>query len=217
MFSNFLKKLATKDYKLFAEATFIVLEGGQKVEITTYDLLGVRNSVVDWKSITNDFLFLTIGCGSYVPVWIAQLIDDTVRRKDNDFITKIFRLEDVFSTPDDELHFDNCYALINNQIRSLVFANNAKIRFLIHPVSKGTMVQVVNIPLLEGPLCEYFLLLRLIEYMNLRYPRSTKLLKDMGRELFAQFNADPDVISRPSTLRAYAITNQCALRAMENI
>ena len=79
------------------------------------------------------------------------------------------------------------------------------------------MVQVVNIPLSEGPLCEYFLLLRLIEYMNLRYPRSAKLLKDMGRELFTQFREDPDVISRPSVLRAYTITSQYALRAMGNV
>ena len=207
MFGNLAKRMATRSYLLFMEASFTYVPGERlpKIDISTFDLTGRKVGNVEWNKITDDYVFLVGGCGNYILVWIAQLIDSAVGRRDNSFITKIFRLEDAFNASGDALGFSQCYSLIDPKIQSLVIANRAKVQFLIHPVSRGLLVSTMNTPLASGDECDYLLLLLFIEFVGRQYSPSTKVIKSMGRDLFCQFKADPDVTRHPAALRAHDI------------
>ena len=70
MFSNFLKKIATKGYVLFAQTSFdYVGEPNLKIETTTYDFAG-NKAIFNWAEIKNDAQFIGL-FGGYINVWIG--------------------------------------------------------------------------------------------------------------------------------------------------
>jgi hypothetical protein len=216
MLSNFLKKMISSQFVRFAQVSFLYTgEAKLSIEMSTFNL--AKEAVpVQWGAIQNDAQFLVSGCGVYILVWFAQLLDNAFHRKDKTFISLIISAEKAFSAPGNEIDFTESLNMIDASIKALIIKHDAKVNFFIHPQMKSTMVQSVNIPLAYTDEAELYMLILLTEYMLRQYPRSVVLLKNMVRDLFSDVIGDNDVFSRPCVHRAYRITNEYTTRAFES-
>ncbi|MBU4369226.1 hypothetical protein KKG58_00500 [Patescibacteria group bacterium] len=114
MLTNLIKKIADKDYLIFSQCFFDFISEGErncKIRIVNYDLNGDVQKEEDMDKIVNDFYFLLYG--NYMVVWLAQIFDDVITRKDNIFLKKMSSIFNILFDLNKKYNLSDVLSLSN--------------------------------------------------------------------------------------------------------
>jgi len=192
MFTNFLKKIADRDYLVFSECLFDFTSNGEKnceVRIFNYDTDGNIQKEENIDQLTNDTHFLLYG--GYLLFWLAQILESRtgVNRNDPAFWNKwgpvlnpLFTLGFVrdssgaISQALSDYQLPDILAQFNQRTKMAVIDKHAIVQFKIHKVYKNSLVRVTNLPLDQEVDGQIYLFVILYDFFCKKYANAHTIL-----------------------------------------
>jgi hypothetical protein len=143
--------------------------------MVTYDFNGNIQKEEQIEKITDDLHFFIYG--SYMVVWLGQLFDNAISRRDNDDFKKIYTILDViFGENKKSYTLSEALLLFNRETKEATIQKHASVQFKINKTTRGTFVRVINIPLLQEFECQLYLFVILSDFFCKQYINAKELL-----------------------------------------
>lgn len=192
MLSNFIKKIADKDYLLFAECSFNFISGGEqncKVKIKTYDTNGSFMEEVSLDKIENDIHFLLYG--GYMFSWLAQIIEtgininrnwDNFYEKWSPMLSPLFNIKLILDDNKkavkdlEDYSLENILSNFRRNTKNIVIEKNSMVQFKINKIHRNLLVRVVNLPISEDLEGQIYLFVILYDFFVKNYYNAHKIL-----------------------------------------
>jgi hypothetical protein len=179
MFTNFIKKLAYKDYINFSEFFFDFTSGGERnvnIRVVNYDLRGnIRNEQGIDKGMSDVAFWIY---GANMVVWLAQILDHVATRRSDALFEKTNSVFNVLFSQNQKYELSDALSHIGNETKRTVIEKHATVQFKIALATKGTIVVVANVPITEDILCQTYLFIILFDYFCKNHPSAYLLLRD---------------------------------------
>jgi hypothetical protein len=211
MFTNFIKKLAYRDYINSSEFYFDFTSGGERnvnVQVVNYDLSGNIRNEHGIDATMADIEFWVYGAN--MVVWLAQILDHVATRRSDALFEKTNSVFNVLFNQNQKYDLSAALSLVDSETKRTVIEKHATVQFKIVPATKNTIVAVTNVPVTEDILCQTYLFAILFDYFCKNHPATHMLSRDSCALLINEITSRDYPESKPFQIAAYEITNAVA-------